>query len=75
MRYKFRMFGVPIDGSTNIVCDNEAVYVNTTRPELTLSKKHHSIAYHCAQEAAAAENIKVSKEHTLTNLAELFKSI
>ena len=45
LRYKFRMFGVPIDGSTNIVCDNEAVSVNTTRPELTLSMKHQSIVY------------------------------
>ncbi len=26
MRYKLRMFGIPIDGSTNINCDNEAVY-------------------------------------------------
>ena len=25
LRYKMRMFGVPIDGSTGILCDNEAV--------------------------------------------------
>ena len=72
LRYKLRMFGVTINGSTNSFCDNGEVFVKRIRPELTLSKKHHSIAYHCAQEAVAAENVKVSKEHTLTNLADLF---
>ena len=70
--YKLRMFGVPIDGSMNIFCDNGAVCVNTTRPESTLSKKHHVIAYHRAQEAVAAGTVRVSKEHTLINLANLF---
>jgi hypothetical protein len=46
LRYKLRMFGVPIEGPTNVFCDNEAVCKNTTRPESTLTKKHHSIAYH-----------------------------
>ena len=50
LRYKLRMFGIPIDGSTNIYCDNEAVYQNTVIPESTLKKKHHSIAYHRCRE-------------------------
>jgi hypothetical protein len=72
LRYKLRMFGVPIDGPTNIFCDNGAVVVNTTRPEWTLSKKHHSIAYHRVRESVAAGTSRVSKEHTSTNLADLF---
>ena len=32
LRYKLRMFGVPIDGSKNIFCDTGAVCVNTTWP-------------------------------------------
>ena len=28
LRYKLRMFGVPIEGATKIYCDNEAVYKN-----------------------------------------------
>ncbi len=72
LRYKLRMFGVPIDGPTNIFCDNGAVCSNTTRPESTLSKKHHSIAYHRSREAVAAGTARVSKEHTSTNLADLF---
>jgi hypothetical protein len=46
--------------------------MNTTKPESTLSKKHHSIAYHRCREAVAAGTVRVSKEHTLTNLADLF---
>ena len=32
LRYRLRMFGVPIDGSTDIFCDNEAVYKNASMP-------------------------------------------
>ena len=40
LRYKLRMFGVPIDGSTDIFCDNEAAYKNASTPEYQLRKKH-----------------------------------
>ena len=72
LRYKLRMFGVQIDVSTNIFCGNGAVCVNMTRPELTLSKKHHSIVYHCALETVVVGMVGVSKEHTSTNLVYLF---
>ena len=63
LRYKLRVFGFPINGSTNIFCGNGAVCVNKTWPELTLSKKHHIIAYHHSQEAVASGTSRVSKEH------------
>jgi hypothetical protein len=66
------MFGVPIEGLRNVFCDNEAVCKNRTRPESTLTKKHHSIAYHQSREAVAAGTVRVSKEDTLTNLADIF---
>ena len=44
LRYKLRMFGVPLDGAASVFCDNEAVYKNTVLPESVLRKKHHSIA-------------------------------
>jgi hypothetical protein len=72
LRCKLRMFGVPLDGPTNVFCDNGAVAVNTARPESTPSKKDHSIACHRVGEAVAAETVRVSKEHTSTNLADLF---
>jgi hypothetical protein len=72
LRYKLRMFGIPVEGSTNIYCDNEAVVKNCSRPESTLNKKHHSIAYHRCREAVAAGTCRVTKEHTSTNLSDLF---
>ena len=72
LRYKLRMFGIPIDGSTNIYCDNEAVYKNTSIPESVLKKNHHSIAYHRCREAVAAKTIRVAKQGTEKNLADLF---
>ena len=49
-----------------------AICVNTTRPELTLSKKHHGIAYHRARGAVVAGTVRVTKEHKLTKLDNLF---
>jgi hypothetical protein len=72
LRYKLRMFGIPIDGPTNVYCDNEGVVKNTSIPESVLSKKHLSIAYHAVREAVAAGIMRVAKEDTLTNLADLF---
>ncbi len=36
LRYKLRMFGIPIEGPTNVFCDNQSVVTNTTKPESTL---------------------------------------
>ena len=44
LRYKLRIFGAPIEGATNIYCDNEVVYKNCSIVESTLRKKHHNIA-------------------------------
>ena len=46
LRYKFRMFGIPVCGPAFIYGDNQSVLANTTRPESTLKKKSQSIAYH-----------------------------
>ena len=46
LRYKLRMFGVPLEGPTNIFCDNESVFKNASIPDSTLKKKHTSICYH-----------------------------
>ena len=39
------MFGVPIEGPTNVFCDNMTVYKNASTPESTLRKKEDIIAY------------------------------
>ena len=73
--YKLRIFGVPLDGADNVFCDNKGVYKNTVMPESTLRKKHHSIAYHKCQEAAADKKIRVAKQGALKNLSDLFTKV
>ena len=66
------MFGIPIEGPTNVFCDNEAVYKNASQPDSTLSKKQHSIAYHFCREKVASGVCRLAKENTKTNLADVF---
>ena len=66
------MFGVPVDGSTEIFCDNEAVYKNSSTLEFCLRKKHHSILYHMSREAVAIGACRMAKEDTEKNLSDLF---
>ena len=75
LRYKLRMFGVPLTGQANIFCDNQAVYSNTVAPESTLKKRHHSISYHRCREAVAVKSIRIVKQGTEKNLANIFTKI
>lgn len=75
LRYKLRMFGIPLDGPTNMLCDNRSVVLNSQRPHSTLNKKHNAICYHRVREAVAAGIIRVGKEGTETNLADLFTKV
>ena len=59
LRYKLRMFGVPIDGPTDVFCDNKSVTTNASVPSSVLNKKHNSICYHRVREAQAAGTIRV----------------
>jgi len=71
LRYKLRMFGIPISGPANVYCDNQSVVNNVTLPESTLTKKHNQICYHRAREAVAAGIIRIAKEDSATNLADI----
>ena len=75
LRYKLRMFGIPIDGPTGMFCDNDSVVKNTTRPESTLKKKNQAVAYHKARESMAANVIRISKEKGDTNVADLLTKL
>ena len=72
LRYKLRMLGVPLEGPTNIFCDNESVFKNASIPDSTLKKNHTSICYHRSREAVAAGTVRIAKEGTTTNLSDLF---
>jgi hypothetical protein len=42
LRYKLKMFGIPIDGPADVFCDNQAVYKNTVITESTLLEEETS---------------------------------
>ena len=75
LRYKCRMMGIELDGPTNVFCDNESVFKNSTRPDSTLKKKHNSIAYHRAREAVAAGTIRIAWEDGRFNLADVLTKL
>ena len=75
LRYKLRMFGVPVNEPTNVFCDNNGVVKNTSIPHSMLQKKHNAINYHAIREAVAAGIIQVGKEDGMTNLADLFTKV
>lgn len=72
LRYKLRMFGIPIDGPTNIYCDNKSVVTNASIPTSVLNKRHNAICYHKVRESQAAGTIRVGWIPGEENLADLF---
>ena len=72
LRYKLRMFGVPLDGPANVVTDNLAVVQNSTIPSSTIKKKHKSICYHRVREAIAAGILRLTHIPSTENLADMF---
>ena len=70
LRYKLRIMGVPIQGPTNVYCDNEAVVSNSSLVESTLKKKHLSVSYHKTRECGAKGAVRIGYESTETNLAD-----
>ena len=75
LRYKLRMFGIPIDGPTVFSGDNDSVVKSGMIPERKLNKKHNQICFHAMREAAAMGEITLRKEPTETNIADLFTKI
>jgi hypothetical protein len=47
LRYKLRMFGIPIEGPANTFVDNNSVILNATTPTSTLKCKQRKILLTC----------------------------
>jgi hypothetical protein len=75
LRYKLRMYGVPIDGPADVYCDNQSVVDSSSLPQRTLQKKHNAICFHKVREAAAMQVIRGAKIDGTENLADLFTKI
>ena len=75
LRYKLRMFGVPISTEhpeTCIYCDNKGVVKNSTKVESTLHNKHSEVAYHFTRWNVAAGVVSVAWIETAYDLADAF---
>ena len=46
LRYKLRMFKVPINRPADMFFDNQSVFTNVSTPFCVLNNKHNSICYH-----------------------------
>jgi hypothetical protein len=75
LRYKLRMMGVPIDGSSYEFCDNQSVIANSSRPESLLKKKSNAIAYHAVREACAMKAILICYVKTDDNVADIMTKV
>ena len=76
LKYKLCIFAIEIlENGTKIFGDNNAVIINTSVPESTLKKKHHSINYNYVREAVAAGMVLIYKVDTGSNLADLFTKL
>ena len=65
-RFKLRCFGVPIDGPTTVLCDNETVCNNMRSPDSRINKKQNSIAFHKSREVVTVSIIRVAHESSTT---------
>ena len=77
LRYKLRMMGVPLSGTSFIYGDNMSVIHNTQRPESMLRKKSNSICYHAVRESVAmGESLTahVSTHHNPADICTKFLS-
>ena len=73
LRFKLRMFGVPLsEEPTTVLCDNEAVVNNSSNIASTLNKKHNSIAYHYVRWNVAAGIVRLQWLSGDFNLSDAF---
>ena len=75
LRYKLRMFRIPIIGPADVYCDHGSVVMSAQKVEERLNKKHNAICFHRVRECVARAMIRVTKEDGETNLADLFTKL
>ena len=71
LRYKLRMFGIPVTEPAFVFGDNKSVLCNTTMPGSTLKKKSNAIAFHFVREGCAKDEWRTAYVNTHLNPADL----
>ena len=69
------MFGVMLNETSDVICDNQVVVNNIILSRSTLGKKHNSVKYQVLRDTYEARILRLGKEDTETNLSGLLKNI
>ena len=75
LRIILKYFGVPIRGPENLFSNNEPLYKNVRKPGSTLNKNKNAINYHMFRESVAAGIMRMGKEDTHMNPADVFTKL
>ena len=75
LRYKLRMFDVPIDGATPVYRDNQICDEKRYCSSPALSKKYNPIRYHKVRESVASCWTSIAWIKSQDNLADLFTKV
>ena len=73
--YKLCMLDVPINGPSLVQVDNMLVILNSTRPQLTLTKKSNIICYHVVSEAVDMNEFMVGHISTHDSYSNLLTKV
>ena len=71
LRHKLRCFGVRLDGSAIIFCDNNLVATKASMQTPMLNKHHNEICYHQSRESQAEGKIRMGWVPGKSNPADL----
>ena len=70
LRFKLRMFGIPIDVEAIFLNDNKSVVDSSSKLESMLNKKHISVAYHLVRWNVASGVVRIGWIEGISNIAE-----
>ena len=69
------MFGVLLDGPSDVTFDNQVVVNNMSLSQYTLVKKHKAVYYHVVRKTSEVIILRLGKEDTETDFSGLPKNI
>ena len=72
LRFKLRMFGIPIYGDSMILNDNKSVVYSSSKLESTLNNKNNPVAYHLVRWNVAAGVIRIGWIKGISNIVDAF---
>ena len=75
LHYRLSIFGVPSDGPSDVMHDNQIVVNNTILTQSTLGKKQNAVNYHVVCETSAEGILWEGRDYIDTKLADLLKTI